>query len=175
MNCPKCGVDVIDTQKICPQCGAFLPASGYFYQDEKRFHITPKMKKGAWIVGGLILLLLIINAVRVSPPDQVAKEYIELLSERNVPASKKLVTQSFEDDLQERMHYISDISGELFLFTPAGTATTFTSSVAGYDNPDQPASAKVSVTINNTQYGIKVVNLDLVKQGRRWYINRLYM
>jgi len=175
MNCPKCGVDAVDTQKICPQCGAFLPASGYFYQDEKRYTFTPQMKKAAWIVGGFVLLLMIINCLRVTPPDQVGKKYVELLSERAIPASKKMVTKDFEADLTDSMQYISDMSGELYLFTPGGTKTTFTSTVAGYDDPEDPTAARVSVTINNSQNGTKVVNLDVVKQGRRWYINRIYM
>ncbi len=175
MDCPKCGVEVIDTQKICPQCGAFLPASGYFYQDEKRFVITPKMKKIAMIVGGFIVLLILLNCLRVAPPERVGQTYIELLSSRNMPAAKKLVTNDFEADLADSMRYISDMSGELFLFTPGGSATTYTSTVGGYDDPENPTQARVSVTINNSLNGTKIVNLDVVKRGRRWFINRIYM
>ncbi len=173
MNCPKCGVEVIDTQKICPQCGAFLPASGYFYQDEKKFHITPQMKKAALIVGGFLLLLMIINCLRVTPPDQVGQTYIELLASRNLNAAKKMVTEDFENDMQESMRYITDTSGELYLFTPGSSTTTFTPSVTGYDDPDSPTAASVSVRVDNSQNGTMTVNLELVKRGRRWYINRL--
>lgn len=173
MNCPKCGVDVIDTQKICPQCGAFLPASGYFYQDERKFRLTPQMKKAATIVAGFLLLLLIIKAFMITPPDRVATAYVELLTKRDVGKSNKMVTSKFTEDLQEAMRYMSDISGELFLFTPPGTDTTFSSVVERYDSIEDPTEAWVAVTINNSQNGPKVVRLQLVKQGRRWYINQL--
>ena len=169
MRCPKCDAELADGQKVCVMCGAFTPASGYFYKDEKKFISEKNARILKVSICGLVVLAILYFTLRIIPPDVVAKDWINALYNRSLVKARKMTTEQFIMDLDERMSDIRDLSDILYMDNSSDISIK--SSEAQYTDS---SLAIVDVYIqNNNGVNIRNIQLELKKENRKWKINRI--
>ena len=168
MNCKKCGAELHDDQKVCIQCGTLTVAGGGFdYGNKDPWRPTKKMIYGAGAVVALLIIALIINGMRVVPPDVVANEWFDAMSQRRIKAAKEYMAP----ELVEKM------SVNLGMEATADEYFTMITTEGGKCKIEKPrmsgtTSAEVTLDISKPD-GEQEVRLVMSKVGRKWLINQV--
>lgn len=167
LTCRECGAELHEDQKVCIQCGKrTIRGDGYDW-DQKSFRPTRNMYIGAGAVVLVLLIIILINALKVIPPDQVSQTWFEAMTQRDSKMGAKLVTKEFVDKLGERQLTVRDLADE------------YNGEVAAYDGKFRISSCVMKG--NNAATTIVLIEypdgrkgghvIELVKQGRRWLVN----
>lgn len=167
MYCRKCGTELHENQKVCIKCGEVTSAGFNFeYGDgtEKKFKMSDLQVKKL-IYGGvgvvvMIILIIIINGLRVIPPDKICNEWFTCMYEQRTKAAEKLMTEELvsmkkEDTTMtiDAMDYHTMIVDEKCKFK-----------ISKPDIKDKTATFIIGIDRN----GEKVVTLK--KHGRKWLV-----
>ena len=169
MECPKCGMELVDTQKVCVGCGALTPAGGFFYVDHAKWVPSKKIKIAAASLAGVIVLIIILQLLKITPPDKVAARWFECLADRQIVSASKLVTENFNTQLSDRMLDLRALSDEYYY--DADEQVTISASEPEYDIEFNPTEAKVTLSVVYSSGRSQQINLGLVKVGRQWLVN----
>ncbi len=171
MKCPKCELELVDIQKVCPRCGAYTPASGFYYTERKSFVITKQMKIAAGIAVGVLIALIIHLAFRITPPDRVALDFYEALSERRLNDARQQVTTKFMDMLADQMSDFREKSEPYYLDASSLQLEPILSkSIIDDTKVVETANVTITLLAPGQQSGRQVV-VFLVKQGRKWLVD----
>lgn len=168
-TCRKCGADLHPNQKVCIECGAPTPAGGGFYvEEDKKWRPTKNMKIGAVVFAALVLLAIIVNSLRVAPPDVVAKEWFDAITQRKVRVAADLATPQLQQTLMARNMDLMALADEYY------TAVSMDRAKYSIKKPTisgNTATATVALTYPN---GLRrQVQLVMVKVGRAWKVNEI--
>lgn len=168
MKCKKCGASLRKEQKICMDCGTqtdYWPG-GPSVQENPPVAIpwTPIA-----IIGGGLLVVIVLVALamhlRVVPPDQVTKNWLDAVTSRGVAKAKQYTTPKFEATIADRSAS-AEKSDEYFLFLHDSGGSYSISE----PQMEAPGTAQVTVTFTGDN-GQTLVNIvRLVRQGREWNI-----
>jgi hypothetical protein len=169
MECPKCGMELVDTQKVCVGCGALTPAGGFFYLEDTKWKPSKKIKIAAASVLGIIFILILIQLLKITPPDKVASRWFECLADRQIVSASKLVTDNFTNQLSERMTDLRALSDEYYYDN--NETVTISASEPEYDMDFNPTEAKVTLSVIYSGGRSQEIRLELIKDGRRWLVN----
>lgn len=169
MECPKCGMELVDTQKVCVGCGALTPAGGFYYVDHTKWKPSKKIKIAAASVVGIILILIIIQILKITPPDQVAVRWFEHLADRQIVSASNLVTENFNTQLSDQMSDLRALSDDYYYDTTE--TVTISVSEPEYDIEFNPTEAKVTLSVAYSTGRSQQIRLGLVKVGRQWFVN----
>lgn len=169
MLCPKCGIELTSEQKVCVACGALTPAAGYYYDDKKRFVLTHPMKLALIAVGALVLLSMLYLIFRSTPPQVVAKRWLDNLAARNINRAAGMVTEDYKLALADRFSDLREVSDNLYMDVSSSGA-----SVMVYEPKYAAGGDKALITaalVDSGGQAIKQMNLELIRDGRSWKIN----
>jgi hypothetical protein len=173
-KCPKCKADLTDEQKVCIVCGALTPAGGFYYQDHTRWYELKKVRIAGIVAASVLVIIMIINAVRVMPPETVAAEWCDDMSQGAIKKAQRYAGPNFISNLQERMLDSLAMAEEIRSSTGAEFITAVPDPPT-YDVEYAPTEASVKVTlINPTGQAVYTCRVELVKSGRRWLIENVY-
>jgi hypothetical protein len=167
--CPKCECELADKQKVCPRCGAHTPASFLYYTERKEFKLTKTHKIILACAGAFILLLIIIKMLAITPPDEVALKWANLMTQRLGNDAKKYESDNFDTNLLNRWPDRLSLTDEYISQLPNGNVTLQTSRPI-YESSDDPQKATVTVRATDSGGSVLSLNIKLVKVGRRWLV-----
>ena len=171
IKCHKCGAELRSEQKVCLQCGTRTIAGGNFeIHDKEPFQITPTMKKAALGAGLLILLLIIIQSLRVTPPDVVAQTWFNAMANRNYNKAERFHSNAFASEMQEGVSDTRAISDRIYDELNAKQAKAAVGEAVYTQGVPTQATVNISLTYPDYTGTVQVV---LTKIGRRWMIERL--
>jgi len=167
LTCRKCGMELHEDQKVCIQCGArTIRGDGFDYTVQK-WRPSRRMIIAAGVVLFALLVLMVANALRITPPGEVARKWFEGMYGRDVPVAKRMVTPNyvkFHEDRGMDLRSLSDEwSGEVIgsLAKPSyGKAVM-----------NRGKNATVLITLTYPDGNVRVVTIDLVRNGRRWMVD----
>lgn len=169
LTCKKCGCEVHEDQKVCIQCGTRTIRGDGFDYDQKTFTITKNMKIGAAILAFLVVVGILINALRVTPPDVVAKDFFTAVADRKVNAAEKYTTPNVESYLQTRGMDLRAIADECYSAISGENAKySLAKPVMSGDK-----AATVVATLTYPDGRQKPYKIELTKQGRQWAVNKM--
>ena len=172
MKCMKCGAENREDQKVCLSCGALTPAGGgFYYTVEKKWWQSRSLqiKIGAGLAA-LLLIVLIVKALHVDPPEVVAKQWFEAMTDRRVNAADRLTTNAYKDDLTNRMMDSRAVSDECY------TSVVLDGGKYKVGKPAQEAGPKnvvVDIAVIDPEGSDRTWNVHLVKMGRCWRIKQV--
>lgn len=169
MNCQKCGAELRKEQKVCIVCGTPTPAGGNFYVEEDK-KWTPSLLQKC-IGGGVVLVLLILiiaNMLKVVPPEKVAQKWVDALVSRQVKTARNLSTPTMEQNLQTGFDLVA-LSDDYNSRVVADEAEYKVAKPVYSD----PSNANVKILFATPDGSVFTVNLDMIKQGRRWMVDRV--
>lgn len=173
MRCPKCDAELADGQKVCVLCGAFTPASGYFYSDKKELHLTKPMRIALYSIIGMLVIIAGYLLLRITPPDVITQRWIDDLCQRRIIDAKKMVTDDFNTSLEERFTDLREMSDNLYMDTSSGNPVISVSDPIIPDDAN-PNISNVQVVIQDSSgQSIRQINVELFKAGRHWKINQI--
>lgn len=169
MNCVKCGAELRDDQKVCIQCGTRTAAGGHFHIEEKeRWKPTRTTIYAAAGVALVLIIVLIVNGLRVVPPEVIAKEWFDAMVQREYNKAERYHSRPFAEKMQDGIDDTRAISDDLL--GKAGSNPQITVSKF----PSQsPAQATVMITYKSPDGELGQVFIYLAKQGRRWLITNV--
>lgn len=167
LTCRKCGMELHEDQKVCIRCGArTIRGDGFDYTVEKW-----RPSRGMVIAGGVVLfallVLMVANALRITPPGEVAKKWFEAMYGRNMPAASRIVTPNFVKFHEDRGMDLRSLSDEWnceVIGSPA--KPTYGKAVV---NGTRNATAQITLTYPDGH--VRIVTIDLVRNGRRWMVD----
>ena len=173
INCPKCGAELKEEQKVCIICGALTPASGFYYQDHTRWYHSRKLRIAGLAVAAVVLLSLIINAFRVMPPQIVAAEWCDDMSQGLLANAQKYASPNLTTNLQERMTDTRAISDDI----RSRSGNAYVDAIPGepaFDVEAAPTEASVDVSlVDPSGQTIYQCHVKLIKSGRRWLVENV--
>lgn len=169
MQCRKCGAELHEEERVCARCGTPTPRGGGFYvEEEQKWRPSPLQIK---IAAGAVALLLIIvigyKLLHVTPPEIIAQEWFSSLAGRRVGSAETLTSKECMQSLMARMQDLRSLSDDYYTEVNENRATYSLSAPAYRD----PTHADVTVTFKYPGgEPTKTVNIQMVKQGRRWLV-----
>lgn len=170
MHCPKCDTQLTSEQKVCVKCGAYTPASGYFYQDSKEFQLTKTSKLLILILGFFLVFLLLYKLIHITPPHAVAEQWLKAMTSRQINHAAKLVTEDFKSALIDNFSDMREVSDNLYVDASLPGASLVVKK-ANMDHSLAGNRANVAALILHNGKTIKQMEIELVLQGRKWKIN----
>ncbi|MCE5199353.1 MAG: zinc ribbon domain-containing protein [Armatimonadota bacterium] len=172
MNCRHCGAELHEDQKVCIVCGKRTErGDGFDYDIKGPWRPTMKMVVGASVFFIILILVLMLNSLRTVPPEIVAKQWFDAMSDRKLGTAERLATPHLEETLQAKVMDLRALSDEYYSDFVDSKATPQVS-VPTFDNPQQPTAANINIrmTFPNGDPARDVV-IELVKVGRQWRVN----
>lgn len=166
MTCPKCECEIAEKQKVCPRCGANTPASFLYYDDKKGFKLSKTHKIIAAGIVLLIIMTIIIGANKTSSPDQVALKWVSLMTQRAGGDAKEYESPKFEGNLLNKWPDRLSLSDEYYSQISSGNV------VYKVEKPIylNPTTATVQVTAKDSVNSTLMLQITLVKAGKRWLV-----
>ena len=170
MNCRKCGVELHEDQKVCIACGARTAAGGEFYvEEEKAWRPSRNVLIGAGILVFILIILMIANSLRVTPPGSVAMEWFDAMSQRQFSRARDCMTPELEQRLITSSMDMMAIGDGFYEAVNNNEARVSLGTVT-----EQPAGVvTVKINLRYPARGPNEVIVKLVKSGRAWKINEL--
>jgi len=163
----KCGAELRSEQKVCIVCGTRTAAGGHFHIEEKQaWKPTAVHIYAAAGVAVVLVILLITHMFRTLPPDAVAKEWFDAMSQRSYGRAEKLNSPEFTSKMQTGISDTAAIGDYIF------DEVVNNQAVYTVGTPTFPATgrANVLVTLKYPDGHVNEVPVDLVKSGRKWLI-----
>ena len=165
LTCKKCLSELHEDQKVCIVCGTrTIRGDGYDWE-----HLGWQWRKPAKYIAGAIalfyLIVLIVNVVRVDPPEVVTKKWFDCLLERKLSKARYLSTPAFERSLADNNDDMRAVSDEYILLLN-GDAARYKVSKPQLTG----GKAVVRITIG-AGLDQRKIDVELVKVGRRWKVN----
>lgn len=172
-ECRKCGMELHPDQKVCIRCGQPTPKGGGFdYGEEKEpWRPSPKFLGITGGVVALLLVLILVNVLRVDPPEKVAQEWMDALVQRKVGVAQKFITQDCQVDLETRFSDMRAVSDSYYTFVNEN-AGTFKVGKPKLNSQKKPTKADITINLKGSGNELPV-QVEMVKVGRRWMINRI--
>ena len=170
MKCHKCGAELRSEQKVCIVCGTRTAAGGNFAVEEKEpFQITKNMKYAAAGAALLILVLIVAQMLRVTPPDVVAKEWFDAMASRAIIKADKFYSPGYESRVQDGVSDSRTISDMIY----EELNTKQAQSSIGKPTYNSSTQATVNIAMSYPDQPARNLQLTFTKSGRRWLIDRL--
>lgn len=172
VKCRKCGAELRSEQKVCIVCGTRTAAGGNFAVDEKEpFQITAKMKKGALVAAGLVVLLVVIQLLRITPPDAIAEKWFKAMASRNYGNAERFHSENFTSSMQQGLSDTRAVSD--FIFDELNTKQAKETFGQTVYTPGNPKEATVTITLTYPDQYQRPIQVIFAKIGRRWMVDRL--
>jgi uncharacterized membrane protein YvbJ len=171
MKCKTCGQSLHPEQKICINCGTQTDRwpGGPTVQQKPAVEVPWKT---VGMVGGGVLLLLIIVLValslRITPPDQVAKLWTDAVLTMNFDKARTFTTERFESSQADRS--ASAEKGDQYYMFVNDNKGDYT---VGPPQMSGDSAARVTLTFTGANGQTLKNEIELVKQGKAWKINRV--
>ena len=167
MKCVKCGADLRSEQKVCIVCGMRTAAGGHYHTEEKeRWRPSRNMIYAAAGVGLLLIIMIVAHAFRVTPPDEVAKDWFSAMAQRSCGKAASYHSPEYASKMQPGIsdtHAISD-----YIFDEIHNAeATYTIGKPTYISTGR---ANVVITLTYPDNRLRTIPVELEKSGRRWLI-----
>lgn len=173
MNCAKCGAELHPEQKVCLECGARTAAGGAFYVEEKQlWRPTPAMIKVTGAAAFVLILVLLALGLRVTPPESVANEWFDALTQRQVRKASSMITPALQQTLSARGEDIRSLSDEYYSAV-INDGATWTMGEPRLDPEDRPVNATITFVLTYPDGQRKEVEARMLKIGRRWLVNEV--
>lgn len=172
LKCRKCDAELHPQQKVCPECGTPTPAGGGFYvEEERKWRPTPRMIRIAAGAAALLLIVVIgYRVLHVVPADIVAKEWFGAMVGRQIAKARGYVTPRLEQELSGRMMDLRALADEYYTEVVNNQATY----AVGTPQSTGPKTASILIDVSYPGgEGGREVRLEMVKQGRRWMVDRI--
>ena len=175
MNCRKCGTELHPDQKVCIKCGTPTPAGGGFDVEEtERWRPSKNMIIGAGVAVGVLIIALVIAAMRTAPPEVVAKEWFDAMSNREIRKARQYITAEMEQSLEDTTGGLLALSDEYFVAVTQDNASV-TFGKPRFDVEDNPTAANVTIALKYPDGRWDEVEVQMTKVGRSWRINQIVM
>ncbi|MBO7394106.1 MAG: hypothetical protein J6U98_07910 [Abditibacteriota bacterium] len=166
-HCKKCGAELHENQKVCIKCGEVTEAGGNFEYGSNR--ILPDLSKlpmdkiyyGLGALAFIIILICVICAMRVTPPDKICREWFVCMYSQNTKGAEKYMSDEYAEEKKLDASMTTDAQEYHTAVTEEGNKYT----IKKYE---EPAKDTVSYVIGIEQNGEKVVTLK--KMGRKWKV-----
>lgn len=169
VRCHKCGAELHPDQKVCIACGERTAAGGNFYVEEKEKWCP---SRNQIVVAGaaalIIIMLLIAYAMRPLPPDVIATKWFTAMAQRQLGTAEGYVTEQFKENATPGQNDLRALSDNYFDIIDSNQAS-WTLSKPVYINP---TTADIDVTMKAQGDEVGKGQIELVKIGRRWMINK---
>lgn len=173
MKCRKCGAELHPEQKVCIQCGTPTPAGGGFHvEEEQPWRPTRNMIVVAAGVLAILVIIMVARGLRVSPPTTVAKDWFSAMAQRKISEAGRYVTDELQQNLQSRNSSLLAVADD-YNNKVAHEGATYTVLEPVYDVQDDPTKANVAISLKYPDKSTSEVEVEMVKDGRRWKINRI--
>jgi len=173
VNCVKCGAELHPDQKVCIKCGTRTAAGGHFYIEKKEaWKPTRNMKYAAAGAVVLLIVALIVNSLKVIPPDEVTKEWFDAMVGREYNKAARHHSPEFTSKMQSGISDTRAISDYLY-DDVVNNQAQYTIGAPTYDIPAAPTRANVMVTLTLADGRQNEIQVDLIKSGRRWLIDNV--
>ena len=172
MKCKKCGAILHPEQKICMDCGTetHLWPGGVKKAEEPVREIP---WKAISIIGGAILLvaviIIIVLHLRVIPPDQVARNWLDAVINRSTTRAKEFTTDKFESNSAGSTRSTDMSDQYVMLFGNEGG--DYTVSQPQYDSPNNPTAATVVITLRSKNGQTLTQQIILLKEDSKWKVD----
>ena len=167
LTCNKCGCELHEDQKVCIVCGTrTIRGDGFDYSVEK-WRPSRRIKIAAGIVVFVWIVVMVANALRITPPSEVNKKWFEAMYTHNMKVASPMVTENFTRFLSDRNMDLGDLSsywnGEVIR----------PSAKPSYGKPVMTGekSATISITLNYPNGDTRLIKIELIKDGRQWMID----
>jgi hypothetical protein len=172
MECRKCGAELHEEERVCARCGTPTPRGGGFYvEDESKWLPSPKMLKiAAAVVVALLLIFITYNVLHVTPPETIARKWLGFMVGRQIGPASKLITEECQRDLTTRLLDLRALSDE-YVTLVMNDQAKYTLSKPTYSDHTHSTITINFTGINGEQ--LKTVTVEMIKQGRRWLVNRV--
>ena len=172
VNCHKCGAELRSEQKVCIKCGTRTIAGGNFDVEEKQpFEITRSMKYVAAAAVLMIIVLLVAQCLRVTPPDVIAQEWFDAMAQRDYNRANQFHSPEFTSNMQTGITDTQALSDYIYdeLNTKQGQGTVgkpiYTLGV--------PNEATVNIAMSYADGHTGAIQVIFTKIGRRWLVKKL--
>jgi len=154
-------------------CGALTPASGYYYDERHKFHLTKPMRIALYATGGVLLIFILYLFLRIIPPDQVAYDWLTAMCNRKLSYCTSFVTEDYKTSLSEQFSDMREVSDNLYMDS-SSTGAVVVVGVPDYrETATQEKAIVPAALVARNRQTIRQMQLELVKQGRHWRINSL--
>jgi len=166
LTCKKCGSELHEDQKVCIACGTrTIRGDGFDYSVEK-WRPSRRIKIAAGVVVFAWIVVMVANALRITPPSEVNKEWFEAMYTHNMKVATPMVTENFTKFLSDRNWNLGDLSA-LWNGEVIGS-----SAKPSYGKPVMTGerNATIPITLNYPDGQVRVITIDLIKDGRQWMI-----
>lgn len=173
LECRKCGMELHPDQKVCIRCGERTPRGGGFdYGDNKEpWRPSPKVLYTAGGVALLLLIVILVNALQVTPPEQVAQEWFDAVANRKVRVAENYVTDACNEELAGRFLDLRAVSDSLYEYIGDNSAT-WQVGKPKLNSAKKPTKATVIITMKSAN-GDMPIELQMVKVGRKWMVDKI--
>ena len=173
MNCRKCGTELHPDQKVCIKCGTPTPAGGGFYIEEKEpWRPSKNAIIGAGAAVGVLIIALVIAAMRTAPPEVVAKEWFDAMSNREIRKARQYITAEMEQSLGDKT--VGLLALEYYVAVVQDEASVAVGKPR-FDVEDNPTTANVTIALKYPDGRLDEVEVQMTKVGRSWRINQIVM
>lgn len=173
MLCPKCNSELTSEQKVCVVCGALTPASGYYYDDRRKFKLTKSMRISIYIASGLLFIFIFYLILRITPPQQVASKWLNAMCNRKINYCTSLVTEEFRSSLSEQFSDMREVSDNLYMDSSSSGAAVVVGEPDYRETATEDKAIVPAALVDKNGQTIRQLQVELVKQGRHWKINRM--
>ena len=167
LTCRKCGMELHEDQKVCIQCGTRTIRGDGFDYNVERWRPSRRMIRAAEVVLLSLLVLMVANALRITPPGDITKQWFAAMYDRDLTAASRMVTPNFVKFQEDRGVDLGTLSyewnGEVIGLSAKPT----------YGKPvmNGQRNAAVQITLTYPDGHILIKTVDLVKNGRRWMVD----
>jgi hypothetical protein len=174
LKCKKCGAELAEGQRACLECGEVTAAGGKFdYGEEKRFELTRNHILVAIGIVLVIIIVLVARSLQTVPPEKVASEWFDALSQRQLKRAKSYITPKFEQDLAGKMMDLRAMSDECYSEVVSNNAK-FEVSRPSFDNPSNPKTADITISLVYPNGELaSTIKIRMIREGRRWRVDGL--
>ena len=175
MNCVKCGAELRDEQKVCIKCGTRTAAGGHFHVEEKE--AWKPSRNVIYVAAGVAFVLivaLILQGLRVVPPEIVTKEWFEAMIQREYSKAEKYHAPEFTQQMQAGVNDTTVLSERMF-DEVANNRARYTIGAPKFDVEYDPTTAQVPVTLSYPDHHTSPILVDLAKSRRHWLITNVVM
>ena len=167
MNCVKCGAELRSEQKVCIRCGTRTAAGGNFNVETKEaWRPTRKMICAAAGIALLLIILLVARSFRTIPPEDVTKEWFDLMTQRACSKAEKYHSPEFTSMMQIGVNDTLSLAHSLY-DEVVNNQAQYTIGAPSFTSPNR---ASVIVTLKYPDKRTNPIQIDLTKSGRRWLI-----
>ena len=175
MNCTKCGVELHPDQKVCIQCGTRTAAGGQFEveQPKEPWRPTKNMIIGAGAAVGLLIIILIALSLRTTPPEVVADEWFDAMSQRSMRKARRYLTPELAERLGSGGGSELNAIADEYYTAVFHEEATYEIGEPTYDMPNKPTRADVVIAITYPGGTTGHVEIQLTRVGRRWLISQI--